>query len=1139
LAGYIALKVVQRQTETAILTSIGIQRLVLQMDAGLQHARRLERDFFLRWPTIGFAEARQTYAQGNNEQIAEVVKLSAQLQQLIAQSDVSEALRQSNVNLNLYLSAADRYAAAFNEAVELVAKLATADTGAQARLAQNSASLRDTLQLANDPALMNLYREMQSYEKDYLLTRQRPFMQSAFNVVSALREAIHNSAGLDASQREQALASLDAYLAVADEVLQLDVDIRSKFNEFDLQAEAVDPISVQLTTLASDEVQRASAQIASTGQLATTLLVGAVVAAVALASIIAWVLNKSITHNVLRLTEAAIELQGGNLAVQAQVDSADELGQLADSFNSMAARIKTLVGNLEGQVAAAQARLFQAIESISEGFALYDANDQFVLANRKYRELHGEIAHLVVPPIHFKQLIQIGAERGLYPDAVGRIEAWVNERLERHNQPHGPFEQPLGEGHWLQVSEYQTQEGEIVGIYTDITARKQAEEELRQQNEYLAALHDTALGLISRLDLNELLQTLVTRAGQLLGAPYGFVYLVEPGSTELELKIAVGLTGHQIGEGHKFGEGFVGRIWQTAQPLVVDDYDAWPGRSKNVAYGVIRATVGVPLTHQTGEGHAKPEVVGVIELAFGRESEQTFGQREIEVLTRFSQLASIAIDNARLYTETQQAREAAEAANQAKSAFLSTVSHELRTPLTSVLGFAKISQQSLENRLFPAIQTDDRKIQREIRHVRENLEIIVNEGERLTTLINNVLDLAKIEAGKVEWMMQPLAISSVIERATATTAALFEKKGLVLVKEVADRLPEVIGDQDKLIQVVINLISNAVKFTQQGTVTCRVQPSNGEIVVSIIDTGMGIAPEDQPKVFEKFKQVGDTLTDKPQGTGLGLSICKEIVEYHGGRIWVESELGQGSTFFFSLPAQAEIEAERVTWPLDLAALIKQLKAHVVAITPNSAATPKNILVVDDEAPIRKLLSQELGEAGYRVSEASNGQEALRQIRREKPDLVLLDVLMPKMNGFHVAAVLKNDPQTMDVPIIILTIVEDKERGYRLGVDRYLTKPINTKALLDEIEVLLARNATPKNVLIVDKDTATVQTLAEVLQEKGYDVREVHDAPAFVEQAVSAKSDVILAHAGFLEQGHLVRTLRFEQGLENVVMLFYQ
>jgi signal transduction histidine kinase/DNA-binding response OmpR family regulator len=536
---------------------------------------------------------------------------------------------------------------------------------------------------------------------------------------------------------------------------------------------------------------------------------------------------------------------------------------------------------------------------------------------------------------------------------------------------------------------------------------------------------------------------------------------------------------------------------------------------------------------------SRGEVIGTIGLTTDQ-AERTFSPAEVSLAETVAGQIAGAVENAQLFKEAQQAKEAAEQANQTKSDFLASVSHELRTPLTSVLGFAKISQQSLENRLFPQIQTDDRKVQREIRHVRENLEIIVAEGERLTTLINNVLDLAKIEAGKVEWIMQPLTISIVIERATAATATLFEKKELALIKEMADGLPQVTGDQDKLIQVVINLISNAVKFTEQGSVTCRAHYYNGAIVVSVMDTGLGIAPEDQPKVFEKFKQVGNTLTDKPQGTGLGLSICKEIVEYHGGRIWVESGLGQGSTFSFTLPvAQAEIEAKGITQPFDLATLLQQLKALVVATAPPSSLTQKTILVVDDEAPIRKLLNQALSEASYQVSEAADGQEALRQIRQQKPDLVILDVIMPRLDGFSVAAVLKNDPQTMDIPIIILTIIEDKEKGYRLGVDRYLTKPINTKALFDEIEELLAHSHTQKNVLIVDKNVATVQTLTEVLQEKGYYISEAYDGTAFVEQAISTKPNVILAHAGFLEQGNLVRTLRFEQGLENVVMLFYQ
>jgi signal transduction histidine kinase len=190
-----------------------------------------------------------------------------------------------------------------------------------------------------------------------------------------------------------------------------------------------------------------------------------------------------------------------------------------------------------------------------------------------------------------------------------------------------------------------------------------------------------------------------------------------------------------------------------------------------------------------------------------------------------------------------------------------------------------------------------------IDQVSENLGVMVVEGERLTALINNVLDLAKIEAGKVEWHMTPVAVPEIIARAAAATTSLFESNGLLFNKQIDSNLPEIIGDQGKLIQVVINLISNAVKFTEKGSVTCRAERKDSEVVISVSDTGIGISAEDQPKVFEKFTQVGDTLTDKPRGTGLGLTICKEIVEHHGGRIWVESELGKGSTFSFALPVK--------------------------------------------------------------------------------------------------------------------------------------------------------------------------------------------------------------------------------------------
>ncbi len=246
-----------------------------------------------------------------------------------------------------------------------------------------------------------------------------------------------------------------------------------------------------------------------------------------------------------------------------------------------------------------------------------------------------------------------------------------------------------------------------------------------------------------------------------------------------------------------------------------------------------------------------------------------------------------------------------------KDDFISTVSHELRTPLTSVLGFTKIIRKKLEEVVFPQLPAGDAKTERTVRQVSENIKIIISEGERLTELINDVLDLSKLEAGKIDWKMYPATVPEILDQAIAAMASLFENKGLPLVRDIAPELPPVSCDRNRIIQVVINLLSNALKFTDTGSVTVvarrgcdRGGPAAGNrdaITVSIVDTGVGIAEKDRGEVFEKFKQVGDTLTDRPKGTGLGLPICKQIVEYHGGSIWMESRPGEGSTFSFALP----------------------------------------------------------------------------------------------------------------------------------------------------------------------------------------------------------------------------------------------
>jgi len=241
-----------------------------------------------------------------------------------------------------------------------------------------------------------------------------------------------------------------------------------------------------------------------------------------------------------------------------------------------------------------------------------------------------------------------------------------------------------------------------------------------------------------------------------------------------------------------------------------------------------------------------------------------------------------------------------------KTDFISTVSHELRTPLTSVRGFTEIIKKKLEEDIFSRFASDrDKRLDKTVNRIRENIEIILSEGERLTALINDVLDISKLEAGKVEWRMENIRVSDIIERAMIATSALFEQKKLEFIRVAEEDLPAVVGDRDRLLQVVINLLSNAVKFTEKGFVTCRVKRAGQKIVVSIIDTGIGIADADREKVFERFKQSGDTLTDKPAGTGLGLPICMQIIEHHGGRIWVESQVGKGRNFSFTLPLATE------------------------------------------------------------------------------------------------------------------------------------------------------------------------------------------------------------------------------------------
>lgn len=422
--------------------------------------------------------------------------------------------------------------------------------------------------------------------------------------------------------------------------------------------------------------------------------------------------------------------------------------------------------------------------------------------------------------------------------------------------------------------------------------------------------------------------------------------------------------------------------------------------------------------------------------------------------------------------ELEVARDAAESANRAKSTFIANMSHELRTPLTAVLGYCELIEEDLRDLGQEAILADLNKINSNARHLLE--------------LINDVLDLSKIEAQKMEVHPVEFTIGNLLAEVEAATGSLAAKNQntLSLVADAPDTV--MVTDDLKLKQILLNLIGNAAKFTTSGQIEMQAASveENGipHTHFTVKDTGIGMSQEQLANLFQRFAQADQTTTRKYGGTGLGLALTRALSRMLGGRIEVESTEGKGTTFTVAIPTR--YEASLASAESDTEADTEQPAKPAAA---PEAHVPK-VLVVDDAPSARELLTRNLEREGFAVITAASGEEALARIQADKPLAVLLDVMMPGLDGWHVLKTIRENPETKDIPVIMQTVLDDRNFAYTLGASGYLKKPIRRHQLMDALQAFVAPPSANHEVLIVDDDPAANEQLVAMLGRDGWNCR---------------------------------------------------
>ena len=622
----------------------------------------------------------------------------------------------------------------------------------------------------------------------------------------------------------------------------------------------------------------------------------------------------------------------------------------------------------------------------------------------------------------------------------------------------------VGSGDEFEVlaDQFNDMAGRLQEFYTDLEKKVELRtDELARSVRELRALGEVSQAVNSTLDLETVLSTIVAKATQLSETEAGAIYVFDDLQREFHLRATYGMDQELIDslKNRHIGldEATVATAVDRHEPVQIADLQREPASALNEI--VLRAGYRARLISPLFRGE---DIIGL--LVVRRKTPGEFAKNTVELIKTFAAQSVLAIQNARLFREIEEKGQQLEQASQHKSQFLANMSHELRTPLNAIIGYSEILQEDVVDAGQEKLGTDLKRIE--------------DAGRHLLGLINDILDLSKVEAGRMDVFIEDVEIVPVLEEVRAIIVPLAEKNANATEFRLAENLGTMRTDRTKLKQSLLNVLSNGSKFTENGRLTLvadRIGTDKPMVRFAVSDTGIGMTEEQLGRLFQAFSQADASTTKKYGGTGLGLVITRSFCQLLGGDISVTSKAGEGSTFTITLP-------DRPVTPT----LAEFAETPPYFVQQHTGPT---VLVVDDDPAARDLLTANLRNAGYRAVHATSGEEALNLARAIRPDVITLDVMMPKPDGWQVLGTLKADADLRDIPVVMVTVLSDRGIGLSLGAVDVLTKPVDRARLTALVHSLVRRDGP---VLMVEDDADARQMIRQSIEKMGLPVSEAAD-----------------------------------------------